>query len=136
MILLELTNKELELLKQGLIKEEIWWQDKEDISGSLRETKTHLCHSLWAKLDNVEQIQPDALISSKDLFYLVSSAKTEFLGLRADLYLSNKRVDENDFKHIALANALIMWLNGHKLLKRLVKFDFTDISSQYEETEE
>ena len=136
MILLELSEKELELLKQGLIKQTYWWDDQTSVSDSLREGMVELCNSLWAKLDNSNRTKPDFLISAKDLFYLVSLAKNEYHHLRADLYISNKRVEENDFKHIALASALIMWLNGHRLLKRLVKFDFTDTSAQYEETEE
>lgn len=136
MILLELTEKELEVLKQGLIKEKESWVDRDDVSSRFKDTVHEVCNSAWAKLDACTQPKPDFLISAKDLFYLVSLAKNEFSHLRADLYISNKRVEENDFKHIALANALIMWLNGNKILKNLVKFDFTDTSAQYEETEE
>lgn len=136
MILLELSEKELEVLKQGLIKEKYFWEEKEGISSGLRDDKADLCNSLWAKLDVCDRVKPDILISLKDLFHIVSVAKNEYFNLRADLYVSNKRVEENDFKHIALANSLIMWLNGHRLLKQLVKFDLTDTSSQYEQTEE
>ncbi len=136
MILLELTEKELEVLKQGLAKEQDSWVDRTDVSNGFRDAVNEVCDSVKAKLDSCAQTRPEVLISAKDLFYLISSAKNEYGHLRADLYISNKRVEENDFKHIALANALIMWLNEKKVLKNLVKFDFTDTSAQYEETEE
>lgn len=136
MNLLELTDKELEVLKQGLIKEKAFWEDRTDVSNWLKETTFETCNSAWAKLDESTRVRPEILIDAKDLFFLISSAKSEYGHLKADTHISNKRVEQEDFRHIALANALIMWLNGHRVLKNLVKFDFTDTSSQYEETEE
>jgi hypothetical protein len=76
------------------------------------------------------------LISAKDLAFIVAQAKTEYVHLPGDLHISNQKVEEKDFKHISLANAVIMWLNSKGLLNKLVKFDYTDQSSQYEETDE
>ena len=136
MILLELTEKEAEVLKQALIKEKLSWEDRSDVSNSFKEAVTETCDSTWNKIYKASQLQEEVLISNKDLTHLISLAKGEYSYLRADLHLSNKRVDENDFKHISLTSAVIMWLNSKNLLKKAVKFDFTDLSSEFEETEE
>lgn len=137
-ILVELTEKEVEVIQNGIIKERysISETDPMEIPRTSLEKSMEACHSVWAKLDEAKQGKPDLLITSKDLFYIKSLAKNEYLNLRSDLHISNKIVEQEDFVHISLANALIMWLNGNKLLKRLAKFDFTDHSSQYEEMDE
>ncbi len=74
-------------------------------------------------------------ITAKDLFLIISLAKDQYKLLPNGLHISGKLVEENDFKHIALANAVIMWLNRNGALKKLAKFDYTDHSAQYEESE-
>jgi hypothetical protein len=135
-ILLELTEKEVEVLKQALLKEKLSWEDRSDVSSRFKEAVIETCNSTWAKIDKASQRQEQALIGPKDLFHMVSVAKSEYGHLPADLHLSNKRVEQNDFKHISLASAVIMWLNSKNLLKKAVKFDFTNLSSEFEETEE
>ena len=137
-ILLELTPKEAEVVGQALINEKYRLEDeaKSSIGKAELEKNVERCNRIWSKLGAASQPQEEVLITASDLFFLISSAKSEYRGLRADLYVSNKRVEESDFKHISLANAVIMWLNSKNLLKRVAKFDFTDLSSQYEESEE
>jgi hypothetical protein len=134
MILLELTEKEAELLAKVIVAKE------EDVNCSNagfseKERVTKLCGSIVKKVLDAQQTQKDTYITSKDLFHIISLAKSEYPKLVGDLHLSNKKVEECDFKHISLATAVILWLNGNKLLKRLVRFDFTDNSCQYEEIE-
>ena len=105
-------------------------------STTQKEKLTDLCKSVTKKIVDAAKSQPEVLIGPKDLFHMISVAKGEYGHLPADLHLSNKRVDENDFKHISLASAVIMWLNGKNLLKKAVRFDFTDLSSEFEETDE
>ena len=136
MILLELTEKEfamVDLAISGLWKASsvLYEENKQETDRKNMEA----CNSVITKLDLTYEPQEAILITSKDFFDLMSLTKLEYHRLTADLHLSNKKVEENDFKHISLASALIMWLNGKNLLKRLVKFDYTDQSSQYEETE-
>jgi|ERR1035437_4826517 hypothetical protein len=135
MTLLELTQKEVDFLKEVIALE------KESVSKSSsrfteKQRKTDICDSFLAKVELASQPKSDLPITSDDLFLIVSSAKQKFIGLPSDLYISNKKIEESDFKHIALANAVIMWLNNKDLLKRLVGFDYTDKSYQYETTEE
>jgi uncharacterized protein YydD (DUF2326 family) len=138
MTLLELTQQEVEVVKRALIAERHSYMEESmtSIGKAELEKGIRLCDSIWDKVDRASQPQEDLLITASDLFFLISSAKDQYRHLRADLHISNKRVEESDFKHISLANAVILWLNSKNLLKRLASFDFTDLSSQYEESEE
>ena len=133
-ILLELSEKEAEFIREviALEKEAV---DKSDSMYAEKQRKTGICNSFLAKVDLASLPQEDLLISFKDLNHLVSLAKNEYKGLRSDLHISDKKVDESDYKHISLASAVIMWLNQRGLLKKLARFDYTDNSCQYEELE-
>ena len=135
--LLELTQKEIDTLMNGLIKEKSSWEDKstEEVSRTIREDKLTICNSLWATLDGATAPQSDHKISIQDLYFIVSQAKSEFVRLPADLHISRKRVEESDLKHISLAKAVIGWLNSKQLLKKIADFDITDHSYEYEESE-
>jgi hypothetical protein len=137
MILLELTEKEAEIVKQALNKEKAHWENSspKEISRSLIDNNLSICENVFKKINFAFEPQLDVLITSNQLFGIISSAKDEYHKLVPNLHISNKIVDQNDLKHISLANAFILWLNGNKLLKRLVKFDYTDNSCQYEENE-
>ena len=137
MILLELTPQEAELVQNGLLKEKSLWEDPEKNWGNRTsaENNANRCAVILDKLLVAEQPQEQAVITFRDLFLMISNAKSQYLALPLDLHISNKKVEEVDFKHIALANALIMWLNGNSLLKKLARFDYTDNSNQYEELE-
>lgn len=131
MILLELTKKEAEVIRQALaLKKDL--PPKDGIGLTEKEKEDKFSDLVLAKLEAASQPKQDALLSYKDLFLIIDSAKQNYLNLSPDLHISNKKVEENDFKHIALANAVIVWLSSKSLLKRLAKFDFTDSSCQYE----
>jgi hypothetical protein len=136
MILLELTEKEAEFIRNNMLSAEDLLASNESSTGRTdRENQVVLCRSIVSKVVNAFVPQKELIITFKDLFYVISSAKEQYHKLHPDLHISNKKIEENDLKHISLANALIMWLNGKNLLKRLARFDFTDESCQYEEME-
>lgn len=134
MILLELTEKEARTIEEiiSIEKESLL---ESDIGFSEQERKRRICESLMTKINDAFRPKPDLLITAKDFLHLKSLAKGEWHNLRGDLKISNKEVDKEDIVKISLANALIMWLNGNNLLKRLAKFDYTDDSFEYEESE-
>lgn len=135
--IVELTSKEIELLRDASIKEKASWEDKskEEVSRTTREDKLTVCNSVWAKLDDAEREKPDHVITMQDLYFMVSQAKAEFVRLPADLHISRKRVEQSDLKHISLAMSVIGWLNSRQALKKLANFEFTDHSYEYEESE-
>ena len=134
-IILELTPRELEVLKYGLLKEEETLRDslsKEVVPGTLR-NDINMCHRLWAYLDDAVKPKEDALITYQDLFDIVSVAKDQFTDLHFDTHISEQKVEQRYFLHISLANSLLMWLNKNNLLKRNVGFEYTDSSCKFEE---
>lgn len=137
-ILLELTESEVEVVERAIKIEKNSWlaTDIMQASRTLIENNTRYCDSVLTKLEVASKPQNDVLIKSKDLFLMISQAKDEYGKIRGDLRISNKPIEEKDFVHIAVANSVIMWLNGKQLLKRLAKFDYTDHSYEFEETEE
>jgi hypothetical protein len=137
-ILLELTESEVEMIQSGIQKERSSWLEKNitEVSETLMGNNVRHCDSVLNKIGEASKPQKDVLIGSNDLFLIISNAKNEYGKIRGDLRISNKSVEEKYFIHIALANSMIMWLNGKNLLKRLAKFDYTDHSYEFEETEE
>ena len=136
MILLELTEKEAEFIRNNMLSaEDLLASDESSIGRTDRENQAALCRSIAGKIVEAFVPQKEVLVTFKDLFNIISLTKEQYHKLPSDLHISNKKVEEKDFKHISLANALIMWLNGKNLLKRLARFDFTDESRQYEEME-
>ena len=74
----------------------------------------------------------DLLITAKDLFDIKGLAKDVYKNIPTNLHISNKKLDEDDFVHYSLANALILWLNKNKALNTNVSFDITDHSGDFE----
>jgi len=138
MTLLELDEKEMEILQAALIKERTYWEERDpkEVSGTLIRNVLSICKSIESKVNEASKPQPEVLITFKDLFDLKSSAKSEYVQLNGNLNISKKEVEKADFVHISLTNALILWLNRNNLLKKLVKFDFTDNSFEYESMED
>lgn len=135
MIMLEFTEEEVEFINKAILREQSAWDQNEgDHNDQIN--KIYRCRDILDKILLASLPKTDFLITFKDLNHIISLAKTEYHNLRGDLHISNKRVEESDFKHISLANALVMWLNSNSLLKRLAKFDYTDTSHQYEGEEE
>lgn len=136
MIILELTEKEAELVQTLILAHSKLERNNEIEDFSDHERRLNRCKSISEIICLAFQPQKQEAIDLLDLAYIVSNAKDQYLALPADLHISNKKVEEKDFKHISLASAVIMWLNQKNLLKRLAAFDITDHSCQFEETTE
>ena len=135
MILLELTEKEVDFVKEviGLEKQSV---ENSTVGWDEKQRKIGICNSFLAKVEESVKPKGDVLITAKDLFFLISQAKSEYSHLPLDMHLSVKFVEKKDLAHISVANAMIMWLNGRNLLKRLPRFDVTDSSCKFEEMDE
>lgn len=68
----------------------------------------------------------DHMLTNRDLFDIVSDAGANFSSQRLPMSISKKQVEQSAFRHVATIEAFISYLNRMNLLKRLVKFDYTD----------
>jgi hypothetical protein len=127
--LIELTEKETEVLKKWFNIEMMGF-----VLDSPKELEAY--SSILEKVNKSKELKEADLINSQDLFDIVSNAKREMVNLPGNLHLSNKKVEESNFRNICVASATIMWLNGRQLLKNNVNFDYTDHSCEYEQIEE
>lgn len=67
----------------------------------------------------------DHIINNRDFESIVSDAKSSFLRTRLPITITNKDVDGYDLPHVLMIESFVGYLNKNKLLKRLVKFDYT-----------
>ncbi len=135
MNLLELTEKEVEFVRNALILARSQWDvEKRDYDD--HQINADRANVILEKLENSLKPKVDVPITYRDLFRMIDMAKTEYLNLPDDLHISNKRIEKKDLVHIAVAKSAISWLNSKNLLKRLAVFDNTDKSCEYEENQE
>lgn len=123
MILLELTESELNIIVKAMSTERIL---DEKMFFNEKEKKEQLCVSVLKKIE-ASRIEPkDELITNKDFEDMVTIAKQNYVQLGVEVFLTNKKVGENYFIYLCFMEAFVSWLNRKKLLKRLAKLDFTD----------
>ena len=123
MILLELTEQELDTIAIAMAAER---KLDRNLLFNDKERKDALCASVINKV-KLARIKPnDELIEFKDFESMVSVAKQNYFRLDSQIFMSNKKVEENYFVYLCFVEAFTAWLNGKNLLKRLPKFDFTD----------
>jgi hypothetical protein len=67
----------------------------------------------------------DHMVSYSDFSDMVSRAKASFATKPLPLRISNRQVDPSEVSHVLVIEALVGYLNKNRLLKRLVKFDYT-----------
>lgn len=115
---------------------EVGWLNYREENKETKRKMAELAVSATKKMVDAHTEPEPLKITHNDLFLIKSAANAEYQRLSTNLHISNKRVDSCDFVHIALANSLIMWLNGKNLLKRLAGFDYTDLSAEFESIEE
>lgn len=134
-ILLELTEKEAEVVRNAIERESKHWDkfDRRDMSGILIENTINTCNSIQEKMALASEPSKHILINKKDFFNILSIAKGEYLYLSGNIHISGEKIEEKYLVHISIANAVIVWLNNSRLLKRLAVFDYTDHSCDYEE---
>lgn len=71
-------------------------------------------------LDKMEYI-----LNDRDLEGIVSHAKATYPGITLPMKISRKEVYSAYVNYVLVIEAFVLFLNGNKLLKRLVKFDYS-----------
>lgn len=66
------------------------------------------------------------VVNSGDLFEIMSAAKNDFSNRRVPVRVSKKQVDSGDVTQISVMEAFIGYLNKMHLLKKKVRFDYTE----------
>lgn len=66
------------------------------------------------------------IVNFTDFFRIVGDAKTNFIRMRMPIHISRKRIEGQDNSHVALLEAFVGYLNNKEVLKKLVKFDYTE----------
>lgn len=123
MILLELTEEELNIITKALISErkldeQLWHNEKEK--------KESLCISVLDKFE-IARIKPkEEVIKFKDFEDMINIAKQNYFNSGTEIFISNKKVEEGYITYLCFLEAFTSWLNKRNLLKRLACFDFTD----------
>jgi hypothetical protein len=123
LILLELTDEELNIIAKALLTEQ---KLDEQLRHNEKEKKESLCVAILNKFENARIKPKDELINFRDFENMVGTAKTNYVRTGNDIFISNKRVEENYLTYLCFLEAFTSWLNQKNLLKRLPKFDFTD----------
>lgn len=68
----------------------------------------------------------DHLINNADYFKILSQAKSNYISMKLPVRISYKELEANDALHIATVESVLMYLNKNNLLKKFVKFDYTE----------
>lgn len=75
-------------------------------------------HLEFGKLEHV--------INNRDLFDIMSGAKAAYTNFRLPLKVTKKQVDSSELTSMAVIESALSYLNKMNLLKKLVKFDYTE----------
>jgi CMP-N-acetylneuraminic acid synthetase len=68
----------------------------------------------------------DHVVNSSDYTSILGHAKKYYVGLKFPVRISRKELEQNDALHICTFEAFINYLNKNNLLRKLVKFDYTE----------
>ena len=68
----------------------------------------------------------DHVINHYDYFNILSEAKKFYTKMRLPICISKKELVPNETTHVATIETFIRYLNRNNLLKKFVKFDFTE----------
>lgn len=66
------------------------------------------------------------MVDYSDIQELISSAKSKYATAKMPVKISHKEISNAETNYILVIDAFIGFLNKNKLLKRLVKFNYTD----------
>jgi hypothetical protein len=75
-------------------------------------------HFEFTKLEHV--------VNSNDLFDIMSGAKNNFSKRKLPVRISRKQVESGEAANVSVIESFISYLNKANLLKKTVKFDYTD----------
>ena len=87
------------------------------------ERKTGECIAIFDKHFAMEQTEH--LLNMGDFQYIVSYAKSQFVNLKLPAQISKREVYPSDVPHVLIIEAVLGYLNKSKVLKKLVKIDYT-----------
>lgn len=65
-------------------------------------------------------------ITNRDFFNIVSNAKKSYATVKLPITISKKQLEPNDTPHVVMIEAFISYLSKMNLLKKTIKFDYTD----------
>jgi hypothetical protein len=68
----------------------------------------------------------DHIVNASDIYDIMSGAKSNYTNKRMPVRISRKQLDSAEATHISVLESFISYLNKMNLLKKLVKFDYTD----------
>lgn len=66
------------------------------------------------------------VVNYYDYFNMLSGAKNLFIRMKLPVRITGKQLEPPDATHIATLETFIGYLNKNNLLKKLVKFDYTE----------
>ena len=66
------------------------------------------------------------VVNSGDLFEIISNAKNGYTKQRMPVKVTRKQLEPGEVPHVAMIESFISYLNNMNLLKKLVKFDYTE----------
>ena len=81
-------------------------------------------HLEFSKLEHV--------VNSGDLFEILSVAKNNYTRMPNPVMITTKQAAPGELIHISVIESFISYLNKMNLLKKLVKFDYTDDANEFE----
>jgi hypothetical protein len=68
----------------------------------------------------------DHIVTYYDLDHIINEAKGSFASTSTPMKISGRELYPAQMTHTLVLKAFVMYLNGNKLLKKLVKFDHTE----------
>jgi hypothetical protein len=66
------------------------------------------------------------VVNYKDYFNIFAQAKTLYTKMKFPVRLTKKELDGGESLHIPMLESFIWYLNRNNLLKKAIKFDYTD----------
>lgn len=73
---------------------------------------------------HLEMTKLDHIINGRDLFDIISGAKSTYSKFHLPLKISGKQVESNELANVAVIESTLGYLNKMSLMKKVVKFDY------------
>jgi len=89
-----------------------------------REDRIKYLKALFNKHLEIDKLEH--VINYGDLFEIISHAKNVQTNARLPMKITRKPIDSSEVPNISLFESFISYLNKMHLLKKLVKFDYTE----------
>lgn len=89
-----------------------------------REDRFNFLKAIFDKHFEIHKMEH--VINAGDLFEMLSSAKGGYANHRAPMFISRKRIESSESVHVSVIESFITYLNKNKLLRKFIKFDYTE----------